>query len=65
DIDDEDPRWKGPYLDMDPEDLKDPWGNEFQYRSPGEFNEESFDLWSLGEDRKDGTDDDIKNWREK
>jgi general secretion pathway protein G len=65
DIDDEDPRWKGPYLDMDPEDLKDPWGNEFQYRSPGEFNEESFDLWSMGKDSKDGTDDDIKNWREK
>ncbi len=64
-IDDDDERWKGPYLDMDPEDLKDPWGQEYNYRCPGEFNEDSFDLWSNGKDEKEGTDDDIKNWREK
>ncbi len=63
-IDDDDERWKGPYLDGVPEDLKDPWGREFQYRSPGEFNEDSFDLWSTGPD-EDDDDDDIKNWREK
>lgn len=63
-IDDDDERWKGPYLEGTPEELKDPWGWEYQYRSPGEFNEESFDLWSLGKDDKDD-DDDIKNWREK
>lgn len=63
-IDEDDERWKGPYLEGTPEDLKDPWGQEYQYRSPGEFNETSFDLWSTGRDEKDA-DDDIKNWREK
>jgi len=64
-VDEDDKRWKGPYLDGTPEEMKDPWEHEYQYRSPGEFNEDSFDLWSLGKDGKDGTDDDVKNWREK
>ena len=63
-IDDDDARWKGPYLEGTPDELRDPWGREYQYRSPGEFNETSFDLWSTGPDEKDD-DDDIKNWREK
>ena len=63
-IDDDDPRWKGPYLEGTPEELRDPWTREYQYRSPGEFNETSFDLWSTGPLEKDD-DDDIKNWREK
>ena len=63
-IDDEDERWKGPYLEGTPEELRDPWTHEYQYRSPGEFNEESYDLWSLGKNEKDD-EDDIKNWREK
>ncbi|MFQ5490836.1 MAG: type II secretion system major pseudopilin GspG [Phycisphaerae bacterium] len=64
-VDEESGKWKGPYLEGTPEELKDPWTGEFQYRSPGEFNEDSYDLWSNGPDGKDGTDDDIKNWREK
>jgi general secretion pathway protein G len=64
-IDEEDNKWKGPYLKGDPEELKDPWGNEYQYKSPGDVNEDGFDLWSNGPDAKEGTDDDIKNWREK
>ncbi|MCP4245446.1 MAG: type II secretion system major pseudopilin GspG [bacterium] len=63
-IDDDDERWKGPYMEGTPEELRDPWLREFQYRSPGEFNEEGFDLWSLGPLEKDD-EDDIKNWREK
>jgi len=63
-IDDDDERWKSPYLKGTPEELKDPWGREYQYRSPGEFNETSYDLWSTGKDEKDD-EDDIKNWREK
>lgn len=42
---------------------KDPWGNEYQYLSPGENGE--FDIVSLGKDgRPGGTDDnaDIGNW---
>ncbi len=64
-IDDDDDRYKGPYLDGTPEDLRDPWNQEFQYRSPGEFNEDTYDLWSTGQDTEDGSDDDVKNWKEK
>ena len=65
DVDDE--RFGGPYFE-NPE-IKDPWGSEYMYRSPGEINEDSYDLWSIGKDRKDdegkeGTDD-VKNWIEK
>ena len=44
---------------------KDSWGQEFQYRAPGEHNPYSFDLWSLGADGKpggEGNDADIGNW---
>jgi general secretion pathway protein G len=57
--------WKGPYLKGDPEALKDPWNQEFNYKCPGDVNEDGYDLWSNGPDKKEGTDDDIKNWREK
>ncbi len=60
---DEDSRlWKGPYMETPLEKLRDPWGNEYEYRAPGEFNEQGYDLWSVGKDHKDGTDDDITNW---
>ncbi len=55
-------KWRGPY--MDAAKVKDSWGNEFNYISPGEQNEKSYDLWSNGPDGEDGTDDDIKNWGE-
>ncbi len=44
---------------------KDPWGEDYQYRSPGEHNSYSFDLWSFGADGKAGGDDndtDLGNW---
>ena len=63
-IDDDSEKWKGPYMEGSIEELRDPWEQEFRYKSPGEFNEESFDLWSIGIDGDDGTDDDVKNWRE-
>jgi general secretion pathway protein G len=63
-VDDE--RYGGPYLENDK--IEDPWKSEFNYRSPGEFHEDSFDLWSSGPDRKDDNgkegSDDIKNWVE-
>jgi len=58
-------KWKGPYIEGRIEELRDPWQQEYEYKAPGEFNEDSYDLWSLGIDAKDGTDDDIKNWVEK
>ena len=65
----EDERYNGPYMEGTIEELKDPWNQPYQYRSPGEMNEESFDLWSGGKDQKDDggkeSSDDIKNWIEK
>ena len=45
--------------DMD--SLMDPWDNMYQYRYPGLKGGE-FDVYSLGGDRTDGTEDDIGNW---
>lgn len=52
-------RWGGPYLKKEP---KDAWGEPLIYESPGQYNEESYDLSSAGPDRQEGTDDDITNW---
>jgi general secretion pathway protein G len=45
----------------------DPWGNPYQYESPGQHNQNSFDLWSWGADGSqggEGTQSDIGNWVE-
>jgi len=45
----------------------DPWGNPYQYESPGQHNDHSFDLWSFGADGTPGGEDadaDIGNWVE-
>ncbi len=45
----------------------DPWGNEYQYQSPGARNARSYDLWSYGADGTQGGEDedaDIGNWSE-
>jgi general secretion pathway protein G len=52
-------KWGGPYMDKIP---ADPWGRQYNYASPGRHNSETFDVWSLGPDGADGTDDDIGNW---
>lgn len=54
-------KWAGPYL-KDNNGLIDPWGHEFQYRAPGIHNKNGVDLWSMGPDGRDGTDDDVVNW---
>jgi general secretion pathway protein G len=46
---------------------RDAWGNAYQYAFPGQENQGSFDLWSLGADGSpggDGVDADIGNWSE-
>ncbi len=53
-------RWRGPYLDAN-QVPRDPWGNEYQYRYPGEHNEGGYDLWSYGPDGVD-SDRNIGNW---
>jgi general secretion pathway protein G len=50
--------WNGPYLEKEP---IDPWGNEYQYRSPGQKRAD-FDLFSEGRDGQPGTEDDVNNW---
>ena len=54
-------KWKGPYLE-DEESLKDPWGHFYRYRFPGKHNRGGYDLWCVGPDGLDGTEDDITNW---
>jgi general secretion pathway protein G len=55
-------KWAGPYLDTDIP--LDPWDNPYQYAYPGQHNPDSFDVWSFGPDRVNGTPDDIGNWNE-
>ncbi|MEE2002237.1 type II secretion system major pseudopilin GspG [Alkalimonas sp. MEB108] len=39
---------------------RDPWNNEYQLASPGQFGR--IDIFSMGPDGIPGTDDDIGNW---
>ncbi len=42
---------------------KDPWGQEYKYRIPAQKSKDDYDVWSMGPDGKDGTDDDLGNWK--
>ncbi len=53
--------WRGPYLNRGMP--KDPWGNDYVYRYPGQLSGGDFDLYSLGPDGREGNDD-IGNWNE-
>ncbi len=52
--------WLEPYLKRDIP--KDSWSNEYVYRYPGQYNQDGYDLYSLGPDGRQGGDDDITNW---
>lgn len=55
---------KGPWRQLIQESaLKDAWGNDYQYRNPGRHNPTGYDIYSMGPDGRDGTDDDIGNWQ--
>jgi len=45
-----------------PAALIDPYGRPFQYLIPGKKNKDSYDIFSLGKDGKEGTEDDVGNW---
>jgi len=49
--------WNGPYVEKKP---MDPWGNSYEYRSPGEHRSD-YDLYSRGKD-SNSDEDDITNW---
>ncbi len=54
--------WNGPYLKKR-KTPKDPWGNEYHYRFPGEKG--GYDLYSLGADNAEGgekDDQDVVSW---
>ncbi|MCX7919687.1 MAG: type II secretion system major pseudopilin GspG [bacterium] len=53
--------WRGPYLKKKQVPV-DPWGNEYKYKCPGDHNPEEYDIWSMGPDGQDGSEDDIGNW---
>jgi general secretion pathway protein G len=55
-------RWDGPYIESG-EMPKDSWGNDFQYEYPPKHGTTDYpDIWSLGPDGQDGTEDDIVSW---
>lgn len=54
--------WDGPYLKK--EVPKDPWGNDYHYKSPGRSG--GFEIYSYGRDGKqggEGPDVDIVSWK--
>ena len=52
--------WRGPYLKKGIPN--DPWGAPYIYESPGQYNENGYDILSLGPDARKGTEDDLNNW---
>ena len=53
--------WNGPYVNAS--NLEDPWGNPYNFRSPGEHRQ--VDIYTHGRDGQpggDGPDRDISNW---
>jgi len=55
--------WHGPYLKRGVP--KDPWGNPYIYRYPGQHNVNGYDLYSFGPDGQEGGVDDIDNWSQR
>ncbi|HET7535668.1 MAG TPA: type II secretion system major pseudopilin GspG [Candidatus Didemnitutus sp.] len=56
-------QWHGPYIETPGGRAPtDPWGEPYRYRYPGTKNKGSYDLYSVGPDKAEGTDDDIGNW---
>jgi general secretion pathway protein G len=52
--------WK-PYL-TSKDALLDPWLQPYKYEIPARRSSDSYDIYSLGKDGQEGTDDDIGNW---
>ncbi len=49
--------WTGPYIEKK---ALDPWGREYQYKSPGQHRSD-YDLYSFGRDGRE-SEDDVNNW---
>ena len=54
--------WDGPYLKKS-QIPKDPWGHDYQYQFPATHSTRTEpEIWSLGPDGQENTDDDIVSW---
>jgi general secretion pathway protein G len=53
--------WRGPYIKKGLP--KDPWGNPYIYKKPGQNNASGYDLSSAGKDGQENTKDDVTNWK--
>jgi general secretion pathway protein G len=42
---------------------KDPWGQPYKYRYPAVSSKKPYDVYSVGADGTEGTEDDIGNWK--
>lgn len=42
---------------------KDPWNRDYLYRFPSEHGDFDFDVFSVGPDGEEGSDDDIGSWQ--
>lgn len=47
---------------LKPDGIVDPWMRKFVYRNPGKHNVGGYDIFSLGADGLENTEDDIGNW---
>jgi general secretion pathway protein G len=39
----------------------DPWGEPYKYRNPGKIDGSTFEIYTLGKDKQEGTDDDMSS----
>ena len=53
-------KWSGPYLVEGVPD--DPWDRPYRYEYPSRHGSDLPDIWSLGDDGVDGTEDDVVSW---
>jgi general secretion pathway protein G len=54
-------KWRGPYIEGAKIPL-DPWGRPVHYRFPAQKSAAAYDIWSLGPDGIESSDD-IGNWK--
>ncbi len=52
-------KWHGPYINEVP---NDPWERPYIYTCPGKYNQNAYDVLSIGPDGRSGTEDDIANY---
>ena len=55
-------KWEGPYINKSTIP-KDPWGRDYHYEYPPTHGTDKHpDIWSVGHDGEENTDDDVVSW---